>query len=115
MAVENTGALPGTTMMYARIFLYLQLLDFLTTLVGFKLGAAEMSLFVRCLIQFGPIAGVALSKLVALGMAGLCLYFDKGHLLRWICYWYAALAIRNICMILASPPYTFIVGATPNF
>jgi Domain of unknown function (DUF5658) len=115
MAAENTGAVPTNTLMYARIFLYLQLLDFLTTLLGFKLGAGEMSPFVRCLIQFGPIAGVALSKFVALGMAGLCLYLDKGRLLRWVCYWYAALAIWNICVILASPPHAFIVGARLHF
>ena len=33
----------GDPMLYAQIFLYLQLLDFLTTLVGFKLGASELS------------------------------------------------------------------------
>ena len=44
-------------MLYAQIFLYLQVLDFLTTLIGFKLGAAEMSPFVRYLLHFGPIAG----------------------------------------------------------
>src|SRR6266568_4076463 len=66
-AVERSG----DTMAYARIFLYLQVLDFLTTLLGFKMGAAEMSPFVRALIHFGPIAGVAASKIVALAMAGL--------------------------------------------
>ena len=101
-------------MIYARIFLYLQVLDFLTTLVGFKLGAAEMSPFVRALIHIGPIAGVAASKLVALLMVGLCIWLDKPRLLRWVCYWYAALVVWNICVILASPPHTFIVGESAN-
>ena len=102
-------------MEYARIFLYLQILDFLTTLVGFKLGAAEMSPFVRFLIHLGPIAGVAASKVMALAVAGLCIWLGKTRLLRWVSYWYAALVVWNICMILASPPYTFIVGAHPRF
>jgi hypothetical protein len=100
-------------MQYAHIFLYLQLLDFLTTLVGFKLGATEMSPFVRYLIHFGPIAGVAASKLMALLMAGLCVWLDKPHLLRWVNYWYAGLVVWNICMILASPPYTFMMAERP--
>lgn len=102
-------------MAYAQIFLYLQILDFLTTLVGFKMGAAEMSPFVRALIHFGPIAGVAVSKVVALAMAGLCVWLNKPRLIRWVTYWYAALVVWNICVILASPPHTFIVGARPHF
>jgi hypothetical protein len=102
-------------MLYAQIFLYLQILDFLTTLVGFKLGAAEMSPLIRYLIPFGPIAAVAASKLLALLMAGLCVYLNRPHLVRWICYWYAALVVWNICIILASAPHTFIVDAHPGF
>jgi len=33
---------------YCSVFIYLQLLDVLTTLVGFKLGAAEASPFIQC-------------------------------------------------------------------
>ena len=101
-------------MAYVQIFLYLQILDFLTTLVGFKMGAAEMSPFVRALLHFGPIAGVAISKVFALLMAGLCVWLNKPHLIRWVTYWYAGLVVWNICVILASPPHTF-VGAQPPF
>ena len=93
-------------MQYAQIFLYLQVLDFLTTLVGFKVGATEMSPFVRYLIQFGPIAGVAASKVLALAMAGVCVWLDKPHLIKWVSYWYAALVVWNICIILASASHT---------
>ena len=64
----------------AQVFIYLQLLDLLTTLVGFKLGAAEASPFIRMLMHFGPATGVAVSKLVALGLGGLCVYLKKQHL-----------------------------------
>jgi hypothetical protein len=97
-------------MQYAQVFLYLQVLDFLTTLVGFKLGASEASPFVRCFLQLGPVAGVAVSKAVAVLVGGLCLWLDKGHLVKWVCYWYAGLVVWNICIILASAPET-LTGA----
>lgn len=50
------------------IFLYLQALDFLTTLIGFRLGASEASPFIAKLIYLStPAAGVAASKLLGLG------------------------------------------------
>ena len=102
-------------MIYAQVFLYLQVLDFLTTLVGFKLGAAEMSPFIRVLIHFGPVAGVAASKVVAVLVAGVCVWLEKPRLMRWVCYWYAALVVWNISVILAVPPHHFTVGAYPKF
>ena len=44
-------------MAITQIFIYLQLLDLLTTLVGFKLGAREASPFIRMLMHAGPAAG----------------------------------------------------------
>jgi hypothetical protein len=52
---------------------------------------------------------------VAVLVAGICVWREKTHLVRWVSYWYAGLVVWNICMILASPPYTFIVGAHPRF
>jgi len=37
-----------------QIFVYLQLLDLLTTLLGFRVGAAEASPFVRLLMHVAP-------------------------------------------------------------
>src|SRR5689334_932116 len=115
MAAERALPRAEDRMAYFQMFLYLQLLDFLTTLVGFKVGAAEASPFVRALIPFGPITAVALSKVMAVMMAGLCLWLDKSRLIRWVVYWYAALVVWNVCVILASPPHTFIVGASPRW
>ena len=86
-----------------QIFLYLQLLDLLTTLVGFKLGAAEASPFIRMLMHLGPAAGVIASKVLALGLGALCVYTDKPHVIRWISYWYAGLVVWNLVVMLAVP------------
>jgi uncharacterized protein DUF5658 len=86
-----------------QIFLYLQLLDLLTTLVGFRLGAAEASPFIRVLMHAGPVAGVVASKVLALGIGGVCIAVNKPHLIRWICYWYGGLIVWNLMVILSVP------------
>ena len=91
-------------MAVAQVFIYLQLLDLLTTLVGFKMGAAEASPFIRLLMAAGPATGVALSKVIALGLGALCVYLQKQHLIRWASYWYGALVVWNLMVILAAPP-----------
>ena len=88
----------------AQVFIYLQLLDLLTTLVGFRVGASEASPFIRVLMHAGPATGVVVSKLVALGLGGLCIYMQKPHLIRWATYWYGALVVWNLMIILSAPP-----------
>lgn len=87
----------------AQIFIYLQLLDLLTTLVGFKLGASEASPFIRLLMHAGPATGVMVSKLVAIGLGALCVYLKKQHLVKWASYWYGGLVVWNLMIILAAP------------
>lgn len=84
------------------IFVYLQVLDLLTTLVGFRLGAAEASPFIKVLMHFGPAAGVVLSKLFALGLGGVCVYLKKDHIVRWITYWYGGLIVWNLAVMLGA-------------
>jgi hypothetical protein len=90
-------------MALVQVFIYLQLLDLLTTLVGFKMGAAEASPFIRMLMHAGPTAGVAASKIIALGLAGVCVYYKKQRLIRWATYWYGGLVVWNLIVLLAAP------------
>lgn len=83
-----------------QIFLYLQVLDFLTTMVGLRLGLQEASPFVRWLMLTSPAAGVALSKAVAIALAGVCLWRGKQRVIGWINYWYAGLVAWNLALIL---------------
>ena len=85
-----------------QIFLYLQFLDLLTTLVGFKLGASEASPFIRMLMHAGPAIGVAISKVAALGLSGVCIYTGRRQVLRYITYWYSALVVWNLIVMLAA-------------
>ncbi len=87
-----------------QLFIYLQLLDFLTTVVGLRLGLQEASPFVRQLMQIGPVPGALLSKIVAFALAGICLWVQRHRIIRWINYWYAALVVWNLCIILIGRP-----------
>lgn len=90
-------------MSIVQIFVYLQLLDLLTTLVGFKLGAAEASPFIRVLMHAGPAVGVVASKVLAFGLGGVCVYQKKYHLIRWASYWYCGLVVWNLFVMLSAP------------
>jgi hypothetical protein len=93
------GAWAGGRMIHLELFVYLQLLDFLTTWIGLRLGLAEASPFIRHLMQFGPAAGLAASKLLALALAGLSVWLNRRNVVRWINYWYAALVVWNMALI----------------
>jgi hypothetical protein len=90
---------------YIAFFLYLQVLDLLTTLVGFRFGLQEASPFIRTLMHFGPAAGVVVSKLVAVALAGVCVWLEKFRLLRVVCFWFAGLVTWNLCAMLAASPH----------
>ena len=83
-----------------QVFFYLQLLDVLTTLLGFRAGLAEASPFVRLLVNLGPFAGLLADKTVAVLLAMICVWSGRSRLIPWINYWYAALVIWNIILIL---------------
>jgi len=92
-------------MAMVQVFIYLQLLDVLTTLVGFKLGVAEASPFIRMLMHLGPAAGVVASKVLALAIGAICVYTRRHHLIRWITYWYGGLVVWNLMVLLGAPAY----------
>jgi hypothetical protein len=90
-------------MLAIQAFIYLQLLDFLTTLVGFRVGAAEASPFIAKLIHITtPAMGVAASKVLGLAVGAICVATGRSRLIVWINYWYAALIIWNLCVILVA-------------
>ena len=84
------------------IFVYLQLLDILTTLVGFRMGAVEVSPFIRLLMHAGPAAGVVLSKCLALGLGAVCVRWKRLHVIRWASYWYGGLIVGNLMVVLVA-------------
>ena len=96
---------PASPRLYAfssslQVFLYLQLLDALTTLLGFRAGLVEASPFVRMLAHLGPYAGLLADKVFAVLLAMICVWSGRSRMIRWVNYWYAALVTWNIILIL---------------
>ncbi len=86
---------------YLQAFAYLQLLDFLTTMIGMRLGLSEASPTIRPLIEpLGLGLAVAMSKLFAFSLAGFCLVTGRDRIIRWINYWFAALVVWNMMLII---------------
>jgi hypothetical protein len=88
-------------MLAIHVFIYLQLLDFMTTLIGFRLGASEASPFIAKVIHAtSPAVGVGVTKLLGVGIGALCVLTHRARLISWINYWYAALVVWNLSIIL---------------
>ncbi len=83
------------------LFVCLQALDFLTTMLGLRLGASEASPLVRALMCWGadPALSVAACKILAFALAGSCFWLHRPRVIRWINNWYAALVAWNIITI----------------
>jgi hypothetical protein len=83
------------------LFLGLQILDVLTTLIGLRLGAQEGSAFIGHLLQTGPLSGLLVSKILAAGLAAIAMFLHRKRILVFLNFWFAAVVAWNlfaICM-----------------
>jgi hypothetical protein len=86
------------------LFIYLQLLDFLTTVLFLKLGVLEGNWMVRVLMRWSPILGVLAAKVATIVLASLAVRFRKDRLMRLANLGYSGVVAWNmIVMILARP------------
>ena len=84
------------------LFIYLQLLDLLTTLLFLKLGLGEASWVVAALIRWSPFFGMLLAKLGTITLAVIAVRLHKERLMRWANLGYGGVVVWNLfCMILA--------------
>ena len=84
------------------VFLFLQLLDFMTTLIGLRLGGTEMSPFVRWMMSFDVVLGLSLVKLFGVVMGGYCLVTKRIRVIGWVNIVFAALVVWNLHNILGA-------------
>jgi membrane protein implicated in regulation of membrane protease activity len=95
------------------LFIALQALDVITTLVGFRLGAGEASPFIRHLIGVSdPVTGLLLCKLIAFTVAGLALAIRRRDVLQACNVISAAVVVWNvvnICVLLSGGNITVAV------
>ena len=82
------------------VFVVLQVLDILTTLIGLRMGGREASVFIGRLMQAGPVAGLLISKIVAVFLVAAALKFKRPRVVVLVNYWFAALITWNLVAIL---------------
>lgn len=85
---------------YLQTFAYLQVLDFLTTMIGLRIGLSEASPSIAPMIgALGPAAAVGMSKVIAFSLAGFCMATKRERIVKLINYWFAALVAWNMVLI----------------
>ena len=84
------------------VFVALQCLDVLTTLIGLRIGASEGSMFIGNLMKVGPVAGLLISKIFAVLLVTVAMKFRKPRVVVFLNYWSAAVVTWNLVMILLS-------------
>ena len=87
-------------------FVYLQLLDILTTLAFLMQGVAEGNPFVRWALMHGdnPIQNLILVKALAVALAVFCVIRARHRVLRVANIFFAMLVAYNlVCIILSTP------------
>ena len=103
MQVETHAQAAGIRRLFPEpsvgLFLCLQALDVITTLIGLRMGAQEGSGFIGHLISTGPIPGLILSKIIAAGLAAMAIFLHRKRLIGFLNYWFAAVVTWNLIAI----------------
>ena len=82
------------------VFIALQALDVLTTILGLRLGAGESSMIVSQLMRLGTLPGLLVSKVLSLLLLGLAVSFGRGRMMRLLNPWYAGVVTWNLVAIM---------------
>lgn len=80
------------------VFVFLQILDVLTTLIGLHLGAGEASLFISRLMRIGPVAALMISKILAVILV-LIAVRRYPRIVVITNFWFAGVVTWNLALI----------------
>lgn len=81
------------------VFIFLQILDVLTTLIGLRLGAGEASAFVGRLMHLGLVPGLMITKILAVLLVLIALRRKKPQIVVMANLWFAGLVTWNLLLI----------------
>ncbi len=82
------------------VFMVLQVLDILTTLLGLQMGAQEGSMFLGRLMRIGPVAALLIAKIIAVLLVTIAMKFKRPRVVVFLNYWFAAVVSWNLGVIL---------------
>jgi hypothetical protein len=72
-----------------QVFVFLQLLDFLTTILVLKHGGYEANPFVSQLMLLGPVNGLFVAKVLVVGIGAAIMWFQRNRVVFIANYIYA--------------------------
>src|SRR5207253_2368685 len=78
------------------VFVTLQVLDILTTLIGLQMGAEEASFFLSRLMTVGPVAALLIAKITAVLLVAMALRFKRPRVVVFLNYWFAVVVTWNL-------------------
>jgi hypothetical protein len=81
------------------IFVFLQLADFVTTMIALHTGGVEENAFVSRLMVIGSLQGLILSKAIILAVAVAVVRLGKGRILRWANVVFGGVVLWNFVVI----------------
>src|ERR1039457_3206652 len=84
------------------VFMVLQLLDILTTLLGLRVGAQEGSMFLGRLMRAGPLAELLIAKFIAILLVAVAMKFRRPRVVVFLNYWFAVVVSWTLWGLLLS-------------
>jgi hypothetical protein len=84
------------------VFIALQTLDIITTLLGLQLGAREGSVFLGQLMRTGPVEALLIAKIIAVLLVTMAMKFKRPRVVVVLNYWLAGVVSWNLVVILIS-------------
>jgi len=82
------------------VFVALQVLDILTTLLGLEMGAEESSAFLGKLMSVGPVAALLIAKIIAVLLVAIAMKVKRPRIVVFLNFWFAAIVSWNLVIIL---------------
>lgn len=82
------------------LFVALQMLDILTTVIGIRMGAGESSVFISALMRTHPMIGLLVAKLFAAALVAIALKVRRPRAVVFLNFWFVGIVSWNLAMIL---------------
>ena len=82
------------------VFLALQILDILTTMLGLQVGAQEASIFLSRLMHIGPLPALLIAKITAVLLVATAMRMKRPRVVVFLNYWFAVVVTWNLANIL---------------
>ena len=84
-----------------QVFLLLQLLDFLTTVLAMQFGGRELNPLIRHFMDVGAVTGLVVAKVAVIGIASFVLWLQRRRVVLIANYFYAGLIVWNLVVLLS--------------